>query len=218
MPAGCPAIRGGGPCLPPWRRPATRWATCTSRVGIADVDLAIDSTGRPGVRESAVGALGKRGVLVCVGHGDLLTFDVSRDLIAPERAVLGSEYFPYADLERNLGLLREHRRELGQMITHRFPVSRLDDAFETFCGRWHRTIGRSMRRWRPRMGRASRPHWMPQGRHPLDSSLSRPSGTGAAAPSWAKEGRSTSRSPRSSSTSSSRCTAHGSRRSVTWRS
>jgi threonine dehydrogenase-like Zn-dependent dehydrogenase len=59
---------------------------------------------------------------------------VSRDLIAPERAVLGSEYFPVADIARNLALLRAHRERFAPIITHRVPARDLAAAFRLFLG------------------------------------------------------------------------------------
>jgi threonine dehydrogenase-like Zn-dependent dehydrogenase len=97
-------------------------------------DVAFDSTGKQVARQAAIAALGKRGVLVCVGHGETLTLDVSPDLIAAERAVLGSEYFRYEELPRNLDLLRGHREYLGKIITHRRDVSEIGEAFASFFG------------------------------------------------------------------------------------
>jgi threonine 3-dehydrogenase len=76
--------------------------------------------------------LSKRGVLVCAGHGEGLSLDISRDLIAPERAVLGSEYFCYEEFCSNLELLRDNLPYLGQIITHRFAVQDIQEAFEIF--------------------------------------------------------------------------------------
>ncbi|ACQ80517.1 Alcohol dehydrogenase GroES domain protein [Beutenbergia cavernae DSM 12333] len=98
------------------------------------VDLAVDSSGRTEARAAALAGLRKPGVLVCVGHGQELHLDVSRDLIATERAVIGSEYFPYGDLERNLELLRDHRDAVARVITHTFDVAELAGAFTTFLG------------------------------------------------------------------------------------
>ena len=103
-------------------------------LGIPAVDAAIDTSGTEVARRSALDALGRRGVLVCVGHGQGLTVDVSRDLIAPEGAVLGSEYFRYDELPANLERLRAHRDYLAPIITHRYPVSEIQAAFETFFG------------------------------------------------------------------------------------
>lgn len=95
-------------------------------------DVAFDSTGKQVARQAALAALGKRGVLVCVGHGQTLTLDVSPDLIAAERAVLGSEYFRYEELPRNLDLLLDNRDYLARIITHRSDVAEISGAFETF--------------------------------------------------------------------------------------
>lgn len=95
-------------------------------------DVAIDTTGKASARQQAIELLAKRGVLVCVGHGEGLNLEVSKHLIAPERSVLGSEYFPFADLAKNAARLRAHRAYLGQIITHRFPVTDIKAAFDLF--------------------------------------------------------------------------------------
>ena len=95
-------------------------------------DVAFDSTGKRSARQAAVQGLSKRGVLVCVGHGETLDLAVTDDLISPERAVLGSEYFHYDEMPRNLELLRANRELLARVITHRFDVADIADAFETF--------------------------------------------------------------------------------------
>lgn len=101
--------------------------------GLPDgADVAIDTAGREAARDSLVSGLGRRGVLVCVGHGEGLTLDVSRDLIAAERAVLGSEYFRYDELAVNLDRLRTHRAELARIVTHRFARADLAEALELF--------------------------------------------------------------------------------------
>jgi threonine 3-dehydrogenase len=104
-------------------------------VGAFDpVDAAIDCSGRAQARQTCVDALAQRGALACVGHGETIFLDVSRQLIAPERAVLGSEYFRFDSLAPNLELLLAHRERITQVITHRFPIEELDVAFATFLG------------------------------------------------------------------------------------
>ena len=100
--------------------------------GLPEIDAAVDSTGKSAVRESLVGLLGKRGVLACVGHGEGLTLTVSPDLIATERAVLGSEYFGYDEMAGNLELLMAHREYFAQIITHTFPRAQIAEAFALF--------------------------------------------------------------------------------------
>jgi threonine dehydrogenase-like Zn-dependent dehydrogenase len=103
-----------------------------ARAGLGPCDIAFDSTGRAVARRSALTALSKRGVLVCVGHGETLELEVSDDLISPERAVLGSEYFRYDEMPRNLELLRNNGDLLARVITHRFDVAQISEAFTTF--------------------------------------------------------------------------------------
>jgi len=51
---------------------------------------------------------------------------------APERSVLGSEYFRYDEMAVNLVRLHEHRSYLGQIVTHRFGVEDIRRVFELF--------------------------------------------------------------------------------------
>lgn len=95
-------------------------------------DVAFDSSGKTQARELAMASLSQRGALICVGHGEGLGLDVSRDLIAPERAVLGSEYFRFDEMPGNLALLREHGDYLAQVITHTMDVAEIGPAFELF--------------------------------------------------------------------------------------
>jgi hypothetical protein len=46
--------------------------------------------------------------------------------------VLGSEYFCYDELRSNLEILRDDLPYLGQIITHRFAVHDIREAFEIF--------------------------------------------------------------------------------------
>lgn len=102
--------------------------------GFTSADLAIDTSGKAVARQACLDALAQRGVLVCVGHGEGLEMQISPQLIAPERAVLGSEYFAFSEFPANLELLRNHQPYLSQIITHRFGVSEIQHAFELFFG------------------------------------------------------------------------------------
>lgn len=101
---------------------------------LPDVDAAFDTAGRGSARRMLLDALGRGGVLVCIGHGEGLDLDVSADLIAPERAVVGSEYFRYDELAANLELLRANRPYLRRIITHRFGIDELEEAYRVFLG------------------------------------------------------------------------------------
>lgn len=95
-------------------------------------DIAIDTSGKRAARQACLPALTQRGVLVLVGHGETLELNVSGDMIGPERAALGSEYFAFAEMADNLQRLQEHRDYLNRIISHRFPVAEIQPAFELF--------------------------------------------------------------------------------------
>ena len=99
-----------------------------------EADVAVDTTGKSTARRSAIDLLSKRGVLACVGHGEGFDLTVSPDLIAPERTVMGSEYFRFSEMAGNLELLLANRELFGRIITHRVPRSEIARAFELFLG------------------------------------------------------------------------------------
>lgn len=99
---------------------------------LPQVDMAVDTTGKGAARQVTLDALAQRGSLICVGHGEGITLKISPDIIAPERSVVGSEYFRYNELPANLERLRLHKNYLNQIITHRFGVEEIQKAFEVF--------------------------------------------------------------------------------------
>jgi threonine 3-dehydrogenase len=100
--------------------------------GYSAVDVAIDTTGKTSARQSSLNALEQRGVLVLVGHGETLNLEVSIDMIAPERAIVGSEYFQYNEITENLEILKGNLPYLSEIITHRFGIEDLQHAYELF--------------------------------------------------------------------------------------
>ncbi len=46
--------------------------------------------------------------------------------------MLGSEYFRYDELPANLKLLRKHLPYLAQIVTHRFTLQDIQEAFGLF--------------------------------------------------------------------------------------
>ncbi|SFD65290.1 alcohol dehydrogenase, propanol-preferring [Paenibacillus catalpae] len=100
--------------------------------GLEGVDIAIDTSGKTSGRRTSLDALNQRGVLICVGHGQELNLGISNDIIAPERAVLGSEYFQYNELAENHDLILKHLPYLQQIITHRYGMDQIQEAYELF--------------------------------------------------------------------------------------
>lgn len=102
--------------------------------GVDRVDMAVDTTGKQAARQDGLNALAQRGSLICVGHGEGITLKISPDIIAPERSIVGSEYFRFDELPANLRRLKQHRSYLNQIITHRFGVDEIQRSFELFFG------------------------------------------------------------------------------------
>lgn len=102
--------------------------------GADSADVAVDTSGKQVAREEGLRALAQRGSLICVGHGEGISLKISPDIIAPERGVVGSEYFRYDELPANLRRLKQHRSYLNQIITHRFGVDEIQKSFELFFG------------------------------------------------------------------------------------
>lgn len=100
--------------------------------GATAADVAVDTTGKQLAREEGHRALAQRGSLICVGHGEGISLKISPDIIAPERSVVGSEYFRYDELPANLRRLTQHRAYLNQIITHRFGLDEIQPAFDLF--------------------------------------------------------------------------------------
>jgi propanol-preferring alcohol dehydrogenase len=100
--------------------------------GLHPVDIAVDTSGKQVAREGALRATAQRGALICVGHGEGIAVKISPDIIAPERSIVGSEYFRFNELPENLVRLRAHGPYLREIITHRFPLADIQHAFELF--------------------------------------------------------------------------------------
>ena len=100
--------------------------------GIKNPDVAIDATGKAVARKSALNALAKRGVMVMVGNGEGLDFEQYPDMGAPERSILGSEYFSYNEMEENHELLKNNQEYLSQIITHQYDIIDIKKSYEHF--------------------------------------------------------------------------------------
>jgi len=97
--------------------------------------LVIEASGSPQGQRQALVLLAPGGTLVLVGHSRKpLEVWGSRDLIAQERTVLGSEYFDDREFASNQRLILEGRLEPSRVITHRLPLDRIEEAYKLFWG------------------------------------------------------------------------------------
>jgi len=103
-------------------------------------DMVLEATGSQAAQRQAIDMVAAGGPVVFVGHSPH-PFEVrsSADLIAQEKLLIGSEYFGVAEFALNLELLRAGRIDPLPVITHRLPLSNIEEAFRLF---WSGTTGK----------------------------------------------------------------------------
>ncbi|MGI8534635.1 MAG: zinc-binding dehydrogenase [Candidatus Limnocylindrales bacterium] len=95
--------------------------------------LVLEASGNPAAQRQALDLVAPGGRLVLLGHSPVaMAVDVSRDLIAPEKQMLGSEYFDPAEYPHNQQLVIDGRLEPSRAVTHRYPLDELAQAYELF--------------------------------------------------------------------------------------
>jgi L-iditol 2-dehydrogenase len=100
------------------------------------VDVAFEMSGSDGALSDAIAAVRPSGRVVVVGipEGDRTTFEAAAAR-RKEIALLQCRRMLPADLTRAVGLAAAGKVRLAQLVTHRFPLSRAPQAFETLAER-----------------------------------------------------------------------------------
>jgi threonine 3-dehydrogenase len=105
-------------------------------------DVVVEAAGRTETQRQALELAGPGGRVLIVAHNPLpLELRTSADLIRREVALVGSEYFPIAELAANQALLLEGLVDPGPLLTHRFPLEELQAACDAF---WSGHTGKVM--------------------------------------------------------------------------
>ena len=94
------------------------------------VDQAIECAGVPEAHRLCVDAVRRRGVIGLVGEGGAFELKASDDCLRKQLTILGSWYYKRQDVEPLFRLIARNRSKIRTMITHRFPMSRVQEAFE----------------------------------------------------------------------------------------
>lgn len=105
-------------------------AAIVERAGGAGVDCGIDCSGAPEARRLLIDAARRRGQVAFVGEGGDLTLDVSRDLLRKGLTLHGSWHYNLADTPAIMKVIRAVPGQIDRLITHRFPMSRVQEAWE----------------------------------------------------------------------------------------
>jgi len=93
----------------------------------------IEASGSPAGQRQALDLLAPGGTMVTLGHSRApLEVWTSRDLIAEERTILGSEYFDNREFADNQRLILEGRLAPSQIVTHRLPLESIEEGYELF--------------------------------------------------------------------------------------
>ena len=102
------------------------------------IDVAFDCVGSQSVAEQGLAALKKRGTLVVVGVSQELVLNPWQDLICRELTVFGTRNFNTAEFDEMVALV-QRGLPVGKAVTHRFPLSEAEAAFDLFrsgqCGK-----------------------------------------------------------------------------------
>lgn len=96
----------------------------------AGVDKAVDCSGSAAAQRLMIDAARRKGQVAFVGEAGELTVHVSNDLIRKGLTLHGQWHYRLADTPRIMDAIRRARPLLDQMITHTFPLHRVQEAFD----------------------------------------------------------------------------------------
>ena len=103
----------------------------------SNIDLVLDTSGNPEIIASAFSLLGDDGRIIMVGQpnpGQKLTIPSGLGMFAGNgqeiRATQGGAFNPQADIPRYLRLFESKQLPIDSLITHRFKLNEINDAFE----------------------------------------------------------------------------------------
>ena len=93
-------------------------------------DKAVDCSGARAGRRLLIDTARRKGQVAFVGEGGELAVDVSDDLIRKGLTLHGSWHYNLNDVPRMMGLIAEQEDKIDELITHCFPLSRVQEAWE----------------------------------------------------------------------------------------
>ncbi len=96
------------------------------------VEAAMDCTGNPDARVAAVRSAATWGRVCFVGEGNTTTFDISRDMIRKQLTIHASWTFSTVGQEECARFIADRKIPLGKLITHRFRLEQVDEAYRLF--------------------------------------------------------------------------------------
>jgi L-iditol 2-dehydrogenase len=101
-----------------------------SLTGGLGIDKGIDCSGVPAGQRLQIDAARRKGHAAFVGEGGDLTIAVSRDMIRKGLTLHGAWHYNVGDVPRLMQVIRDSGELLDKQITHTFPMSHVQEAFE----------------------------------------------------------------------------------------
>ncbi|MCX2730619.1 zinc-binding dehydrogenase [Saccharopolyspora sp. NFXS83] len=99
------------------------------------VEAAVDCSGHPAARTTALKALRVRGRLALVGEGGQMTLDVSDDVLHKQVLISGSWVTSVHGMTQLAELLARQNLHPDRLVAERFPQSQAGRAYEAAAGR-----------------------------------------------------------------------------------
>ena len=99
------------------------------------VDLTIDAAGAPATYMQAFESTAKGGKLLLVAVHDKPIETIVRAIMWREISIIGSFAHVASEADKFVELVLNRRVKLEPLISHRFPLDKINEAFELFAGR-----------------------------------------------------------------------------------
>jgi L-iditol 2-dehydrogenase len=94
------------------------------------VDYAIDCSGNPDAMRLIIDVTARNGKIAFVGESDNLTVKISDDLIRNGLTLYGIWHYNHSGISELFKLVSDRKSEMDKLITHKFPLSKVQDAWE----------------------------------------------------------------------------------------
>jgi threonine dehydrogenase-like Zn-dependent dehydrogenase len=98
----------------------------------AGADLALDTSGAPEGRVTAVRATRPWGTVCFVGEGGGVSLDVSRDLLRKQLTIIGSWTFSTIGQAECARFIAERKIAVDHLFTHRWQLTQAEEAYRLF--------------------------------------------------------------------------------------
>lgn len=94
------------------------------------VDKAVDCSGAMEAQRLLIDATRRKGQVTFVGEAGALEIKISQDMIRKGLSLHGAWHWNLRGTPQIMQVIRESRPKLEKLITHRFPMSKVQDAWE----------------------------------------------------------------------------------------